>query len=267
MIAMLAYWYADTFTKIDPFSLKELINWVSTLKLEYKVALISSGVTIAGFAIAFHTATINWRAQMRAQMMLQVSGEVENFFSTVSRNISTAKFYVKSLVEAANKIQNGAPTNEAEFLLYYNQKEQQKFLHAQSFLSEASVEVHRIISKNFNPLVSHWGVLNSAQESAKALTKVSEKMYVRLPIIDLNDPQRVQRFINNLNVAECEEFIETCEQSQTVISGLIGGINGQLTSTVLGFNLPMFSHSLSKRKEFRKVVEKFHQALNEGNEQ
>lgn len=262
ILAVLVYWYTDTFTEIDPYSLKELLHWVSTLSQDYKVALITSGVTITGFAIAFHTATINWRDQMRAQMMLQVSGEVENFFAKVSQNITAAMIYIKSLVEAVNKIQNGVSDSEAEFLVYYHQTEQEKFLHVRNLLSEASVEVHRLISKNFSPLVSNWGILNSAQESAKALDEVSQKMWVKLPIINLNDPRRVQIFIDHVNVAEYQEFIRTCERSHSVISGLAGGINGQLQSAVLGFNLSMFSHSLSHRKMFREAIEKFHRDIN-----
>ncbi|MCG8394547.1 MAG: hypothetical protein MI745_15830 [Pseudomonadales bacterium] len=72
-LVILVYWYAGAFTEINPFTLEELVNWISALAPEYKVALITSGVTIAGFAIAFHTATTNWRNQMRAQIMMQVS--------------------------------------------------------------------------------------------------------------------------------------------------------------------------------------------------
>src|SRR5690606_10910453 len=130
-----------------------------------KVALIASGVTIAGFAISFHTATINWRNQMRAQIMMQVSGEVENFFATVLRNITAAELHVKALVEAVNKIQRGASLQEAEFLVDYNHSQQQQFLDARSILSEAAVEVHRLISRNYNSLASNWGALNAAQSS------------------------------------------------------------------------------------------------------
>jgi hypothetical protein len=263
LLAVLAYSYIGAFTGIDPLTLSELIDWLSTLSPEYKVALITSGVTIAGFAIAFHTATINWRNQMRAQIMMQVSGEVENFFATVSRSITTAELYVKSLVRAVNKIQKGASLRDAAFLVDYNHTQQRQFLDARSLLSEASVEVHRLISRNYNSLASNWGALNAAQRSAVALAEVSQKMWVSLPIIDLDDPNRIQLFINQVNVAECKEFVSTCDRSQGVMSGLTGGIRGQLQSSVLGFNLPMFSNLLSKRKEFRRTVEAFHQDLNE----
>jgi hypothetical protein len=263
LLAILAYWYTGTFTEIEPYSSEELLQWVSTLSTDYKIALITSGVTIAGFAIAFHTATINWRSQMRAQIMLQVSGEVENFFATVSRNITTAELYVKSLIEGVNKIQKGAALRDAEFLVDYNHAQQQQFLNARGLLSEASVEVHRLISRNYNSLASNWGALNAAQRSAVALAEVSQKMWVHLPIINLNDPQRIQTFINQVNLTECEEFVRTCERSKGVMNGLTGGIRGQLQSTILGGNLPMFCHLLSKRKEFRETVEAFHRDLNE----
>ncbi len=263
LLAVLAYSYTGAFTEIEPLSLTELIEWLSTLNPDYKVALITSGVTIAGFAIAFHTATINWRNQMRAQIMMQVSGEVDNFFATVSRSLTMTELYVKSLVEAVNKIQKCASLRDAEFLVDYNHTQQRQFLDARNLLSEASVEVHRLISRNYNSLASNWGALNAAQRSAVALKEVSQKMWISLPIIDLDDPNRIQQFINQVNVAECKEFIHTCERSQGVMSGLTGGIRGQLQSPVLGFNLPMFSHLLSKRKEFRETVEAFHRDLNE----
>lgn len=263
LLVAFAYWYTGVFTELEPLSLDQLIYFISTLRPEYKVALITSCVTIAGFVIAFHTATINWRSQMRAQIMLQVSGEVENFFATVSRNITTAEIYVKAMVEAVNKIQRGASPRDAEFLVDYNHAQQRQFLDARSLLSEASVEVHRLISRNYNSLASNWGALGAAQRAAAALAEVSQKMWVNIPILELNDPDRVQLFINQVNITECEEFIRTCARSQGVMSGLTGGIRGQLQSTILGFNLPMFSHLLNKRNEFRKTVEEFHRDLNE----
>ncbi|MCU7923972.1 MAG: hypothetical protein KZQ88_14885 [Candidatus Thiodiazotropha sp. (ex Dulcina madagascariensis)] len=263
LLVVLAYWYAGAYTNLDPLTLDQLVNLISTLSPEYKVALISSSLTITGFAIAFHTATINWRSQMRAQIMLQVSGEVENFFATVSRNITAAELYAKALVKVVNKIQEGASVRDAEFLVDYNHSQQQQFLDARNLLSEASVEVHRLISRNYNSLASNWGALNAAQRASVALAEVSQRMWINVPILDLNDPKRIELFVNQVNISECEEFIRTCDRSDGVMSGLTGGIRGQLQGSVLGFNFPMFSNLLSKRKEFRETVEAFHRDLNE----
>lgn len=263
LVTLVIYWYAALITGVKPYSFSELTYWVLMLDREYKVALITSLVTITGFAIAFHTATINWRNQMRAQIMLQVSGEVENFFATVSSSITTAELYIEALVDAVNNIQKGASVRDAEFLVDYNHSQQQQFLDARSLLSEASVEVHRLISRNYNSLVSNWGALSAAQRSATALAEVSQKMWVNVPIVDINDPQRIQAFINQINVSECEEFIRTCKRCQGVMNGLTGGVRGQLQSSVLGFNLPMFSDLITKRKEFRRIMEEFHRGLSE----
>ncbi len=64
LLVVSAYWYTGTYTNVEPFNLEQLIQFASNLSPEYKVALITSGVTITGFAIAFHTATINWRSQI-----------------------------------------------------------------------------------------------------------------------------------------------------------------------------------------------------------
>ena len=262
LVSLIFYCFAETLTGVKPFTFSEVIAWLSSLDKEYKVAVITSFVTIIGFIVAFHSATINWRNQMRAQIMLNISAEVENFFATVLRNITRAELYVEDLVKAVNQIQKGASVRDAKFSVDYNQEQQGQFLNARNLLSEASVEVHRLISRNYNPLSSRWGALEAIQRSAAALAEVSQKMWVNIPIIDKSDPHRIQSFINQINITECEEFIRTCKKASGVMSGLTGGVRGQLQSSVLGFNVPMLAGLVKMRKEFRETIDAFHRDLN-----
>lgn len=157
LISLLVYWNARALTGSMPLTFEQLFSFLSGLDKEYKVALLTSFVTIVGFAIAFHTATINWRNQMRSQIMLNVSAEIEGFFAGVSNAITTLELHAESLIDSVNRIQGGIPMRDAAFEVDYNQGQQQKYLHARSFISEASSEIHRLIGRNYNALASNWG--------------------------------------------------------------------------------------------------------------
>jgi len=120
VIALSIYFYCDVYTSLTPLTVGQIINNILLLPIEYKVALLSASVTVAGFVIAFHTASINWKNQMRAQIKSQAAGEIEGFFAAVSSNITTAELYVKSLIETVNQIQKGISIEEANFSVEIN---------------------------------------------------------------------------------------------------------------------------------------------------
>lgn len=263
LVSMILYCNAKTYIGSVPLTLEQLFYVISGLDKEYKVALLTSFVTIVGFAIAFHTATINWRNQMRSQLMLNVSAEIEGFFAGVSNAMTTLEIHAESLIDSVNKIQGGMSMRDAAFEVDFNQDQQQKYLHARSFISEAASEVHRLIGRNHNALASNWGALPALHRAAKALSDVSSKMWIHLPIIKAGEPNRVQIFINQVNVDQCRELVRACEASNGIISGLTGGVRGQLQASVIGINLSSLAGLVVKRKDFRKAIEEFHKLLNE----
>jgi hypothetical protein len=236
---------------------------VVNLGSEYKVAILASAITVAGFAIAFHTATINWRNQMKAQLMLNAASEIEGFFAVVLRNITTTEIHVRSLVETVNQIQNDDSYKDGLFQVDYLTRQTDKFLDARALLAEASVEVHRLISKNHNLLASTWGTLDSMQTSAKALTDITKRMWIRLPILSKEDPKRIKSFVHQVNVSECENYLKTCERCSGIISGLTGGVGGQLQSPVVGFNFSMMRNLFRNKKAFAGVMTELHQKMND----
>lgn len=263
LISLLVYWNAEALTGHVPLTFEQIFSVLSDLDKEYKVALLTSFVTIVGFAIAFHTATINWRNQMRSQVMLNVSAEIEGFFAGASNAITTLQIHAESLIDSVNRIQGGVPMRDAAFEVDYNQSKQQEYLHARNFISEASAEVHRLIGRNYNALASNWGALPAIQRAGKALSEVSSKMWIHLPVIEAGEPNRVQIFINQVNVDQCRDLVRACEVSTGIISGLTGGVRGQLQSSVIGFNLSSLAGLVVQRKNFRKSIEDFHKLLND----
>ncbi|MBU1387823.1 MAG: hypothetical protein KKE62_06400 [Proteobacteria bacterium] len=257
------YFYYKNFTHTPPFSSIELLNWAFALPSNYKTAILTSSVTITGFAIAFHTATINWRNQMQAQLKTQAANEIENFFAFVATNIQTMELYIKSLINIIDKLQEEENTIESiAFSIGYAQGKATEHMAARDALSQASIDVHRLIGKNHNMLSTAFGLLPMLQQTAVSLSKVTKKMWVHIPIVDLNHESYLQSFINQLNIAECTDFLETCGKNKFALSGLSGGVQGALTSSIWGFSFPMFWNLLLTGKEFKGAITELHEQLN-----
>ena len=257
------YFLVNEYSSIKPYTAMQLMWWLDALSSEYKVAVISSFVTVVGFIVAFHSATINWKNQMKAQLKIQAADEIENFFSIVSSNITTMTLYVESLIDIVNKVQKGTSSEEeSNFSISYNQKKASELIAARDTISKASVEVHRLISRNYNLLSTGWGLLNAVNIAAKSLSNVAGKMWVHIPIVDINDPKHIQSFVNQVNITECQDFLNTCEANEMKISGISGGIQGYLTAPIWELNFTMYANILTNRKNFREGIREFHEKIN-----
>lgn len=261
-LAVFFYLYVKNFTSLPVMTPSELTSWLVNLPSEYKVAVLSSGVTIIGFVVAFHTATENWRGQMQAQLKSQAANEIENFFSVVTSKITTTRLHVESLIKTVNTIQKQENINEIIFLVGYQQGKVSEFIAARDILSQASIEVHRLISKNNNILSTGWGLPSNINQAAGCLSELSKKMWVHIPMVNLDDPNHIQSFLNQVNVTECSEFIDSCNTNYGIISGISGGIQGYLTASIWGVSLSNYFNLISSRKQFKEAIKGLHRDLN-----
>lgn len=262
LLAVAAYWYVGAHTSVAPYSAGGLLLWFSELESAYKVVLFGSLVTVLGFVVAFHTATLNWRNQMKAQLKTEAAGEVENFFAIVGRNVRALQFYADDLIKTVNFIQNGGDLVEASFRVGYAQGQGEQFLAARNTVSQASIEVHRLIAKNHNLLASGWGLLATARGTADAIGALAEKMWIRVPAVDVNDPNHVQHFLNQVNIAECQSLFDCCESNDSKIAAMSGQIQGYLLAPIWGFSVPMYFTLIRGRKEFRDMMKSLYRDLN-----
>lgn len=263
VLVVFLYLSVEAFTGVSPLSFEQLILAVSGLDLEYKVALFTSVVTIAGFSIAFHTATINWRRQMQAQFNLQVASEFEVFFADVSRNMTSSKHYAENLIDCVTTIRRGASQEEAEFLLRLSASRESKFIESRSVLSDASIEVLRLLSKNAGVLNNHLGAYEAVQRAADELSDVADSIWIHVPVLSLKQSNPIGFFVEQVDIDECYELAQRCERALGIISGVSGAIQGQLQSTVLDFGVPALVKLISQRESFKRMAEEFHHKLND----
>jgi len=241
------YLYLKYFGEIRPFSWLELLTWVSYLDKEYKVAILSSLVTIVGFIVAFHTASLNWQSQMRAQLKLQVAGELDEFFAQISQDINLARIHVERLVKTVNKIQEGCDANNIKFDIQYVQQQNTEYLSTRSRLAQNSVTIHRLLGKYSLILSSGWSLIRSFESATNAFKDITDKMWLSVPTADIENPNYINLFLREVDVSKCNEFIQACNDNYSKINGLSGGIRGYLISPIVGFNLFSYLHLLSIR--------------------
>lgn len=237
----------------------QFLLWIDGLNTEYKAALLTSLVTVAGFVVAFHSANANWRNQFNAQLKAQLASELETFFGPLSASINEASIFAQALVDTVNKIQAGTTYADASFSIRYLQDQQTRFRSARAHISQAASDVHQLIGRNYNILSSGWGTPGQMQLAALALGEISQLIWIQLPVVDSDQPDHVQSFVNQVNVSQCLRLVESCENNSTKISGLIGGVRGYLLSAIVGFNFAAFINLFGDARNFRDVISEFHQ--------
>lgn len=263
VLAISLYVCAESVTGVEPLSLAELVLWFNGQSEAYKVGFATAAVTLGGFVVAFHTATVSWKQQQRAQLKAQAAGEIEHFFATTGQLITDAQIFVQSLVEAVNEVQRGRDPHEAQFKVDWALSQTRSFFSTREQLSQATIQVHRIKGRNYTILSSGWGMPDTFDEAARALEEIGRKMWVHVPVVDVNDPNYIQEFHNQVNVQECQRFIDCAENLDGPISMLTGSIRGSLLSPVIGFNLPTYVRLLRERSAFASAVKEFYRVMSD----
>lgn len=259
VLLMCIYFYLKAYGQTKPLSLQELVMWVDGLDKEYKTAIFSALLTVIGFVIAFYTATLNWKSQMKAELKFMVAGEIEDFFANISKDITSARLYAELLKKTIVEIKAGDSNENVHFLVQYVQQENAKFLAVRQRLSSASVEVHRLMGKNYNILATGWKLVRNLQEATNSLTEITRTMWIQVPLVDIEDADCITNFLKQIDEAECGIFIDVCNRNYDKINLFSGSIRGYLISPVVGINLFSFLNMLSIRTEFTKMMKELYQ--------
>ncbi len=243
-----------------PLTAPQLLLWILVLPSEYKIAILSSVLTVLGFLIAFHIAMMSSKQQMHTQLKAYVAGEIEEFFNEVSGLITKARLYAESVVEAVNKIQNQQATPETAFNVSYVLDQTPHFLATRDRLSALSIQVYRILGKNSSILATSWGVTKSLRDAIEAFTEIAETMWIRVPYIHPEEKNPLGVFLAQVNVSEYLRFIDCCKRNSDFINGTTGAIRGQLLAPVVGFNLSALVMLISERTQFRQFIDAYYRS-------
>jgi hypothetical protein len=254
LLSAALYYFNSSFGDTRPLTFGQLLLWIDGLPTESKTGVLTTLLTVAGFLVAFHTATINWKAEALAHLKASVAGEIEVFFNEASRLTVDAQIYVESLIDTVNKIQNHDANST--FNVWSKQEKSTAFLRTRERLAAMSIEVHRLTGSTHLVMSTSWGATKALEDCATAFTEITEKMWVRVPNIPAGNPNPVSEFIRQVNVAECSSFIECCERNYGLINANVGAIRGSLLSSLVGFNFSALMSVKGKPSLFLEAMAK-----------
>ncbi len=249
-LSLSVYYYTKYFTSTPPLAIHELIQWTDTLPSNFKIAILTATVTVFGFIIAFYTAMANWRSQMKAQMMLHVSSEVDAFFSTTIRDIQIASLYIEGLIRIDENIEADGPSNNASFEIGCHKDKAVEFYDARQAISRASIEIHNLANR-VSDILAVFPVLEACLKNAiNCLSEIAEKTWLHIPIVNLDESNHTEIFTNQIDRDKYHDFVSLCERNGPKISASAGAIRGGLNGAIIGGNIFSYSKLVSKRKTF-----------------
>jgi hypothetical protein len=254
LLSLFAYLIIPHVSNFTPFSADQLLLWVNDLPTDSKTSVITSVLVILGFLVAFHSASINWKAEAKAQLNNRISDEIEIFYNEVSRLTTKVEIYVRSLVKAAELIQKEPNSDEAIFHVKYVLNGASEFMKCRDRLSSMSIEVHGIIGRHNLALSTFRGAIQSLEDCADAFTDITNHMWVHVPIVSLESPQITLDFTNQLNLKDCSDYIDSYKRNFNSINFTVGQVRGLLLSSFIEFNFFSYVALLNKSKLLSKFV-------------
>lgn len=235
-LALICYCYSYQIFGVEPMTIRELVAFISALKPEYKVGILSSLITVVGFVFAFHMSTETWRRQMKEECKFKAANELGDFFNVALGVSYKLESYAESVVGIFERLRGGAGNVDVEMHIKILLSNTKDFLEARAKMSSLAVEVHSLISRHDGALSLGWGLKKSAQHAADNLSVITEAMWFPVPIIDIDESGWFESFLSNADEQDCRNFIIVVADAQTQISGMAGGITGYLYSHIWDLN-------------------------------
>lgn len=241
-------------TSTRPFTLSELVLFISSLDTNYKIAIFTSVLTIIGFLLVFYAATFNLKQQINFQLRSRAAEEIEEFYNEVLNLVGSAQIYVESLVRVVEEIQRDGIKDNTAFSVKYALERKSQFESTRSRLSALSIEAYRIVNKNDAILSNFFSAKDDLERVNKALKDISDKMWVVVPPLSPDNPN-FDLFVSQFDMSKFKDFIASCERNYIVIGGVCGGVRGLLLSGTIGLSVPKLISFIRNRKNIQNSIE------------
>jgi hypothetical protein len=246
------YYFSSSLGFDEPFNFSELMQWLDQLPENSKTTVFTSIVTIFGFLIAFSINSTIQKQHLMSQMRMEASNDIESFFNEVSRNITSANIYAKYLIEIANHINNGADKATIEFHLQNVIIETEDYELIRKTLQKQAIEVHRFQGKYSIIFASTWGVISNLDTAVEAFGEIADNIWFNTPILQLDDPNKEEIYIQQIDIEQCNNYINSYERNFNVINRATGSLRGRMLGSITGVNLSFFISFLKMANKYIK---------------
>jgi hypothetical protein len=256
-LSLLLLWWQIKFGSSEPFSAEQVILWFSELPTDAKGAIASAVITVSGFLIAFHFATENWKAEVRAGLQLAAADEFEAAYSEVSELVTDVQIYFDQVLRAADEVRARGATDKARFLVGYAVENYAKFVETRNRLTRRQVELIRIKGKHSTLWMSHWWLLEQVTGAEQALSKLVDRIWVRIPVLDAADPHLLERYVAGVDREQVLAYMTTYEVCYQRMNAFTGMVRGRLLAPVLQFTFRSLLNFVKLRSDLAGIFHMF----------
>lgn len=245
IISVLLYFYAESWLGVKPFTPSELLMWFSDLRATERTALLSSLLTVAGFLVAFATASYSWKAKTLAEIKIKTADDIDESFTRCTTLINKCHLYVDFLINYKEKERQYDDYEKTSFFNQHNSEIMPNFLRNREELKELYFTSYHLQSKHCTILALQPYILNSN------MTKAIQSLKVICQNIDFALPKRVltpDQFLSVVDFEMVKRFKIDINNNHLPFNEAAGAIRGALLSDITGFNLGLIVSLITLRK-------------------
>ena len=238
----------------NPFTALQLLDWLINLSSDYKIAVISSLLTIIGFLIAFQAATLNWKKQLLAETKAKAAEDLWQFYKHINKLITKADFFAEDIIEVFQLIEKNEDEEKIIFKISYIYSHYDEFLKVRQEISELSSEIFVYRDKHYLVTSGTLGGQKKIDKANEAFLEVAKRIWADLAPPPNNDNTAIDYFIRFTKKEEFQELHSACENSKLFIDFNVGYVKGYLMSQIIEPNVFSIITSIKDFKKFHDEI-------------
>ena len=237
---------------VEAYGFSEMVAWFSATPTEVKTAILTSSVTVLGFLMAFATAAYSWKSQIRAQLKLQASEELGNYFVKFSSIVNEFISHVDQVVDVYKQVEE-SPHGGAMFMVRHVRSNGVSAIEKRMLISKLSLDIYSLDSRYSRVIQFLPGLEGRMSDSIQAIKNITADMWIQIPIELGSNNDELQSYVEQVDSEECRDFIRMAKSNLSVLAASQGAIRGALQSEFIGLSFWHVFYSFKNMKDMSRV--------------
>lgn len=243
LLTILAYWLVPLITGVAAWTPAELLNWASGLEETSVVGISTAILTVLGFLVAFHIASVNWKEQALWGLRCETFKALNAIYPQLLSLANELKIFADQVLELHDS--------------QLQRQDREKRLHTKYLVDqipryhEKKRDFDRLFLQAYQFTGQYGLVMMGLPRGAKSIEDINNRMEaigdatsVFIPLVDTTDPEFMELFFWRLEVAPLRNLSLEVECAYAEISVLLGHVNSALLIPVVGLNRHALSHMI-----------------------
>jgi hypothetical protein len=248
------YWLSP----VKPFSGQQLALWFDGLPTESKGAMGAALLTVLGFLIAFRTASVNWRDELRVTISVQAADELEEVYGEASQLMLDVMYYSRGLVEQLTELQQRCtgmtPWLRETLQKYAGHRERSERLSALGARARRLAGKYGIL---LNPI---GGGSKAASDCAAAIERAALATILPFPPTLATTEEELERLAMRVDLVRWRSLFGTLENERAYLNTLSSmvyfALVRRLSQSSFGQTIALFRHRNVTTEAFSLIKER-----------